>query len=125
MKRFGSACLALTLAASLGQAQSVPPVKIQPPPGPEEAGEPVYRNRPLRGWISYLRRKGTISIPAEAVLNQLGPDDKAAVPVLAAALGDENPRVLRPVLAALERIGPPAAAAVPYLKPLLKKGRVK
>src|SRR2546423_7334667 len=125
MKRLCSVCMVLTLAASLGRAQAGPPVKkVQPPPLLEEGSEgTVYRGRPLQDWIRYLASKGTISIPAEEVLGQLGPADKAAVPVLAAALADDHPRVLRAVLAALERMGPPAAAAVPALKPLLKKGR--
>jgi HEAT repeat protein len=64
--------------------------------------------------IKALERE-EVRAKAAAVIARIGPDAKATVPALIAALGDKNPETCNEVLFALAAIGPDAAEAVPAI----------
>src|SRR5437868_786490 len=77
----------------------------------------------LSGLIRDLSSsKATTREQAAETLGNYGPAAADAVPALAAALKDGDPRVRHQALIALERIGPVAAPAVPDLQALVEKG---
>src|SRR5262249_9746626 len=89
-------------------------------PGGEE--EPAYRGRPLRVWLEQLRG-GDVKDRQEAAValeGSIGPEGKAAVPVLIRALEDKDRVVQSRAIGALGKIGPPAGAAAPALIAIYK-----
>ncbi len=79
-----------------------------------ESEKTIYQGRPLGDWLEdYRQDEPTLQSEAQAVLDGLGPTDKAAVPALIkAAAQEESPRVRVTALQALARIGDAAARPV-------------
>jgi len=81
----------------------------------------VYRDRPLRFYLSELNR-ATDERRAEAIraIGAFGHDAAPAVHALTAALADHDPRVRAAAALALAQVGPQATEATPTLAELLK-----
>ena len=78
--------------------------------------EPEFEGRSLSSWVADLNALAPQSRNAAAyALSGMGPEAKAAVPALIAALDDPEPTVRFPVCIALGEIGPEAREAVPAL----------
>jgi len=83
--------------------------------------EPVYDGKPVSEWIARLKDKDdNVRLKAFFSLRQLGPEAKAAVPVLLESLKDTNATVRCESAFTLQRIGPAAKPAIPTLIETLK-----
>jgi len=89
--------------------------------GDAARAEPTFLDKPLSAWIKDLaapdakqRRNAAFAI------GKIGPDATPAVPRLARALADADPRVIDAAAFALGEIGPPAKDALPALVQLLE-----
>ena len=82
--------------------------------------EPSFEDRPLSSWIADLNADAPQTRNAAAyAISGMGPDAKAAVPALIAALDDPAAAVRFPVCVALREIGPAAHDAIPALEKTL------
>src|SRR5262245_9533402 len=76
--------------------------------GPTEKKQPTYRGKPLSVWLKQLQSDNANDRQEAAVAleKNLGPEGKAAVPVLIAALKDQDGLVQSRAVGALAKIGP-------------------
>lgn len=89
---------------------------------PGEKEEPTYQGKPLSVWLKLLR-SDTVKDreeAASALEESIGPEGKAAVPVLIEALKDKEGVVQSRAVGALGKLGPAAKAAAPALIALVK-----